>query len=115
VANPLQRPPPGQRRHGRLRRSPAANLLGRLDRHRVEVLRFLDDLRVPFDNNWYPELLIRRIFVASNLLVTGSRAALRTATKQQLRTLYSGGFLTDGQTSHYVVKPALTPGAPPGV
>jgi transposase len=51
VANPLQRPPPGQRRHGRLRRSPAANLLGRLDRHRVEVLRFLDDLRMPFDNN----------------------------------------------------------------
>jgi len=51
VANPPPRPRPGQRRRGRLRRSPAANLLGRLDRHRVEVLRFLDDLRVPFDNN----------------------------------------------------------------
>jgi len=51
VANPPPRPQPGQRRRGRLRRSPAANLLGRLDRHRVEVLRFLDDLRVPFDNN----------------------------------------------------------------
>jgi transposase len=42
-------PPPQAARRGRLRRSPAANLLGRLDRHRVEVLRFLDDLRVPFD------------------------------------------------------------------
>jgi transposase len=51
AANPPPRPRPGQRRRGRLRRSPAANLLGRLDRHRVEVLRFLDDLRVPFDNN----------------------------------------------------------------
>ncbi len=49
AANPP--PPPGRRRRGRLRRSPAANLLARLDRHRVEVLPFLDDLRVPFDNN----------------------------------------------------------------
>jgi transposase len=49
AANP---PPPrhGSRR-GRAPRSPAANLLGRLDRQQVEVLRFLDDLRVPFDNN----------------------------------------------------------------
>jgi transposase len=46
-------PPPRHRgpRRGRARRSPAANLLDRLDRHQVEVLRFLDDLRVPFDNN----------------------------------------------------------------
>jgi transposase len=48
-ANP---PPPARgRRPGRRRRSPAANLLGRLDGHRDEVLRFLDDGRVPFDNN----------------------------------------------------------------
>jgi Transposase IS66 family len=32
-------------------RSPAARLLARLDAHRDEVLRFLDDLRVPFTNN----------------------------------------------------------------
>jgi len=49
AANPPPRP--RRRRRGRVRRSPAANLLGRLDRHQVEVLRFLDDLRVPFDNN----------------------------------------------------------------
>jgi transposase len=51
AANPPPRPRPGQRRRGRACRSPAANLLDRLDRHWVEVLRFVDDLRVPFDNN----------------------------------------------------------------
>jgi transposase len=44
-------PPPRTARRGRLRRSPAANLLARLDRHCNEVLRSLDDCRVPFDNN----------------------------------------------------------------
>ena len=49
-ANP---PIPRSRRPGgsRQRRSPAARLLARLDTHRAEVLRFLDDTRVPFDNN----------------------------------------------------------------
>jgi transposase len=47
-ANPP--PAPGKRR-GCARRSPAANLLARLDTHRDEVLRSLDDTRVPFDNN----------------------------------------------------------------
>jgi len=46
-------PPPlaTGRRPGRARRSPAARLLARLDTHRDEVLRSLDDTRVPFDNN----------------------------------------------------------------
>jgi transposase len=49
AANP---PPPAiDRRRGRARRSPAANLLVRLDAHRDEVLSCLDDTRVPFDNN----------------------------------------------------------------
>src|SRR6266536_1405280 len=47
-ANP---PPARARRRGRARRSPAANLLARLDAHRDEVLRSMDDTRVPFDNN----------------------------------------------------------------
>jgi transposase len=47
-ANP---PPARGRRRGRVRRSPAANLLARLDAHRDEVLRSLEDTRVPFDNN----------------------------------------------------------------
>jgi transposase len=49
AANP---PPPAiGRRRGRAPRSPAARLLARLDAHRDEVLRLLDDTRVPFDNN----------------------------------------------------------------
>jgi transposase len=46
-------PPPlaAGRRRGGGRRSPAGRLLARLDAHRDEVLRFLDDGRVPFDNN----------------------------------------------------------------
>jgi transposase/uncharacterized coiled-coil protein SlyX len=44
-------PPPQAAHRGRARRSPAANLLARLDRRRDEVLRSLDDTRVPFDNN----------------------------------------------------------------
>jgi transposase len=49
AANP---PPPATgRRRGRARRSPAGRLLVRLDAHRDEVLRCLDDMRVPFDNN----------------------------------------------------------------
>jgi transposase len=42
---------PTGHRPGRACRSPAANLLARLDTHRDEVLRLLDDARVPFDNN----------------------------------------------------------------
>ena len=51
AANP---PPPAsgrRRRPRRARRSPAGRLLVRLDTHRQEVLRSLDDTRVPFDNN----------------------------------------------------------------
>jgi len=47
AANPPSR---AARRH-RGRRSPAARLLARLDTHYHEVLRSLDDTRVPFDNN----------------------------------------------------------------
>ena len=49
AANPP--PPVIGRRRGRTRCSPAARLLARLDAHREEVLRLLDDTRVPFDNN----------------------------------------------------------------
>jgi transposase len=48
AANP---PPARGQRRGRARRPSAANLLARLDTHRDEVLRSLDDTRVPFDNN----------------------------------------------------------------
>jgi len=46
--------PPRPRRpdtRGRIKQSPAGNLIRRLREHRNEVLRFLTDLRVPGDNN----------------------------------------------------------------
>jgi len=48
AANP---PPPPSGRRGRTRKSKAANLLERLERHRDDVLRFTVDFTVPFDNN----------------------------------------------------------------
>jgi len=46
-------PPPPRHpgTHGRVKQSPAYNLIRRLREHRNEVLRSLTDLRVPFDNN----------------------------------------------------------------
>jgi transposase len=46
-------PPSTQRprRRGRIKQSPAVNLLIRLRQHGQDVLRFLTDPRVPFDNN----------------------------------------------------------------
>jgi transposase len=44
-------PPPRAARRSQNQRPPAARLLARLDSHRDEVLRSLDDTRVPFDNN----------------------------------------------------------------
>ena len=47
--NPARAPKPGSRR--RVRQSPPHNLVKRLSEKREAVLRFVTDLRVPFDNN----------------------------------------------------------------
>jgi transposase len=49
AANPPPRRRPGQR--GRLKQAPARNLLERLWLGQDQVLAFLDDLTIPFDNN----------------------------------------------------------------
>jgi Transposase IS66 family len=78
-------------------RAPAANLLGRLDRHQAEVLRFLDDRRVPFDNN-QAERDLRMVNLQQKIsscwrMLAGAQAFLTvgsyisTARKQRLNPL----------------------------
>ncbi len=48
LANP---PPESAKKRGRKKQGKARNMLNRLSSHRHEVLAFMRDFRVPFDNN----------------------------------------------------------------
>ena len=116
-------PPPraSGRRPGRARRTPAARLLARLDTHRDEVLRLLDDTRVAFDNN-QAERDLRMVKLQQKIsgcwrTLAGAeaflvlRSYLATARKHSMNPLAVLGQLFQGQAW----LPTLGPlPAPPG-
>jgi transposase len=79
AANPPPERRPGQR--GRIKQSPARNLLERLWLGREEVLAFLDDLTIPFDNNQAEQdlrmLKVQQKIAGSFRADTGSEAFAR--------------------------------------
>ena len=83
--NPPRQPPPGSRR--RVKQSPAYNLIERLRNKRNDVLRFITDLRVPFDNN----------------------LAERDIRMPKLKQKVSGGFRTDTGIARFAtIRPYLS-------
>jgi transposase len=106
------------RRHDRRRRqrSSAARLLARLETQQAEVLRFLDDLRVPFANN-AAERDIRMVKLQQTIsgcwrTLAGAaafltvRSYLSTARKQQHNPLDALRMVFNG--SHWSLQAAAT-------
>jgi transposase len=106
--NPARKPPPGSRK--RLRQSPAHNLVKRLSENRDGVLRFVTDLRVPFDNNLaardarLPKLkpkvsrCFRSVAGVANFAII--RSYLSTLRKQSADIFKSLVLTLPGQPSH---------------
>jgi len=114
--NPLPdiHPPPGKR--GRRKKTKARNLVERFDKHRVAILRFIHDFKVPFDNN-LAERDIRMMKVQQK--ISGCfrswegaqqfcrlRSYISTIRKQGLNVWEALGSLFEGD----VLIPQLTPG-----
>ena len=92
--HPRRDPPPGTRR--RVKQTSAYNLISRLREHRDDVLRFISDLRVPFDNNQaerdirMPKLKQK----VSGCFRSGSGATAFATVRSYLSTLHKQSFDT---------------------
>ena len=74
-AHPDQHKPPNkQGKLGRVKQSTETNFLRRLRDKREEVLRFMDDLQVPFDNN---QARAERYSVVSSYISTVRKQGLK--------------------------------------
>lgn len=114
--NPFK--PPKKKTRGRHKRTPARNLLERLENYASDILRFLFDFRVPFDNN-FSERDIRMMKVKQKIsgcfrslkganIFTRIRSFIVTARKQNinvfdaLNNLFMENSITYSLTSSHL-------------
>lgn len=113
--NPLPDIDPPPKKRGRRKKTKARNLVERFDKHKVAILRFVHDFKVPFDNN-LAERDIRMMKVQQK--ISGCfrswegaeqfcllRTYISTIRKQGLNVWEALGSLFDGD----LLMPQLTP------
>jgi transposase len=104
VENPATEPPAGPKRRGRRKQSKARNLLDRFRNHSEEILAFMRDFSVPFDNN-LPERDLRMMKLRQKISGTfrnfaalvdfcRTRGYISTARKNGLNALDASSWAT---------------------
>jgi transposase len=113
--NPFK--PPNQRTAGRPKKTPARNLLERLENYAADILRFLFDFNVPFDNN-FSESDIRMMKVKQKIsgcfrslqgakIFTRIRSFIVTARKQNINVFYALNNLFDHNSISFTLTSSL--------
>jgi transposase len=106
----LERDPDSPKQKGKVKQTPARNLLERLNQHKESVLAFMKDFRVPFDNN-QAERDLRMMKL--KLKISGCFRSLQGAKefcriRGYLSTLRKQGIkLLDALTAVFVGQPIL--------